>query len=90
MKLLTGAILLLVSEQAFSHAYLIQFPHHIFASEVLVPASIVCLIPGVILLLWGLWDEVTQRRTVTGVNQSVSPPDSADSPSSPSTSETAS
>ena len=88
MKLLAGAILLLVSEQAFSHAYLVQFPHHIFASEVLVPASIVCLIPGVILLLWGLWEEATQRYGTTTVGRSASPPDSADRPSSPPSSDT--
>ncbi|MFP6763163.1 MAG: hypothetical protein VB858_06085 [Planctomycetaceae bacterium] len=88
MKLLAGAILLLVSEQAFSHAYLVQFPHHIFASEVLVPASIVSLIPGIILLLWGLWEEATARTGPPPVSEAVPRPRSGETPPDPPVTET--
>ena len=57
-KLVTGSILLFASEQAFAHAYQIGFPHHVYVSEILVPASAVLLILGTSLFVWGLWCEV--------------------------------
>lgn len=57
MKLLTGAILLLTAEQAYAHAQLIGFPNHESAAEVLVPASLILLILGSLLMVWGLATE---------------------------------
>ncbi len=58
MKLLSGTILLLAAEQAFAHAQLVQFPNHEDAAAVLIPASVVFLILGSILWIWGLLSEV--------------------------------
>lgn len=58
MKLLSGTILLLAAEQAFAHAQLVQFPNHDDATAVLIPASVVFVILGSILLIWGLLSEV--------------------------------
>lgn len=55
MKTVTGALFLLLAEQAFAHSNMIQFPNHIYASEVLLPASLVSLLAGIFFLLWGLW-----------------------------------
>ncbi len=65
MKLLSGAVLLVGAEQAFAHALLVQFPNHESASSVLVPASLVLLTLGSILLIWGLLTETksTFRQT---------------------------
>ena len=57
MKLVTGALFLLIAEQAYSHANMIEFPNHIKASEVLFPASLTALILGILLIVWGLWSE---------------------------------
>lgn len=59
MRMITGAILLLAAEQAFSHAYLIGFPHQAFASEVLVPSSVVLGVLGLCFLLWSI---IVERR----------------------------
>lgn len=61
MKLVAGALLLLAAEQAYAHAHLVQFPHHDVASSVLVPASLVFLVLGSLLLLWGLLTETRKR-----------------------------
>ena len=61
MKLLSGTVLLLVSEQAFAHAQLVQFPNHEEAAAVLIPASAVFLILGSILVIWGLLSEVRNK-----------------------------
>lgn len=58
MKLLSGTLMLLAAEQAFAHAQLVQFPNHQDASAVLIPASVVFLILGSILWIWGLLSEV--------------------------------
>ncbi len=58
MKLITGAVLLLAAEQAYAHAQLVQFPNHESASAVLVPASLVLLVLGILMLIWGLLTEV--------------------------------
>lgn len=61
MKLVSGSILLLAAEHAYAHAKLVQFPNHESASSVLIPASMVLLILGTLLLIWGL---VTEARTI--------------------------
>lgn len=62
MKILSGAILLVGAEQAFAHALLIQFPNQDTASRVLIPASVVMLCMGCLLVVWGLLAEVRQGR----------------------------
>lgn len=64
MKLLSGTILLFAAEQAFAHAQLIQFPNHEDASAVLIPASVVFLILGSILWVWGLLCEIRSKPRV--------------------------
>lgn len=59
MKLVTGAILVLAAEQAYAQAHLVPFPSHEHVATVLVPASLILLIFGTLLLLWGL---VTEAR----------------------------
>ncbi len=54
MRIVAGAILLLSSEQAFAHAYLIGFPHQSYASQVLIPASLLLGLLGMAVLIWGL------------------------------------
>lgn len=63
MKLVTGAVLLLAAENAYAHAQLIQFPNHEAASSVLVPASLVLLALGVLMLIWGLLADLRSPRT---------------------------
>jgi len=63
MKLISGAILLLAAEQAFGHALLVQFPNHDLASRVLVPACMVLLVLGSLLLAWGILTEGRPQRT---------------------------
>ena len=60
MRILTGATFLLIAEQAFAHAYLIDFPNATMAQNVLVPASYVAGILGVGFLIWGV---LTERKT---------------------------
>lgn len=64
MKLLSGTILLLAAEQAFAHAQLVQFPNHEDATAVLIPASVVFVILGSILMIWGLLSEVRGQSKV--------------------------
>jgi hypothetical protein len=61
MKLLSGAILLVGCEQAFAHALLIPFPNQDTASRFLIPASLVMLVMGSILMIWGLLTELRRR-----------------------------
>jgi len=60
MRTVTGAILIAASEQAFSHANLIGFPNHVFARDILLPASVVFAVMGLAFLIWGV---VTEGRT---------------------------
>ncbi|MDB5390079.1 MAG: hypothetical protein JWM11_5725 [Planctomycetaceae bacterium] len=62
MKMVSGALLLVGAEQAFAHAKLVQFPHQDAASQVLIPASVVLLALGSLLLGWGL---LTEARSGT-------------------------
>lgn len=57
MKLVAGAILLMAAEHAYAHAQLVQFPNHESAAAVLVPASLLFLVLGMLLLIWGLLTE---------------------------------
>ena len=60
MKMVTGAILLLIAELSFAHTHLIQFPHHQYASQTLLPASVIAAGLGGLFLLWGVVTEVMQ------------------------------
>ena len=57
MRMLTGALLLLASEQAYAHANLVQFPNHIEARTILIPAALLLLGLGTVMLVWGAWTE---------------------------------
>jgi hypothetical protein len=59
MRIVTGGILIAAAEQAFSHAHLVGFPHGVFASQVLLPSSLVLLLAGLGFLLWGV---ITERK----------------------------
>lgn len=59
MRLITGAILIAAAEQAFSHAYLIGFPHSVFVGEVLLPTAMVLAAAGLGFLVWGV---ITDRK----------------------------
>lgn len=59
MKLVTGAVLLLAAEQAYAHAKLVQFPNHESAAAVLVPASLILSVLGLLMFTWGV---VTEAR----------------------------
>ena len=54
MRMISGALLLLSAEQAFSHSLMIGFPNAQLAKEILYPASIILLILGIIMMSWGL------------------------------------
>lgn len=54
MRMITGALLLLVAEQAFYHAHSVSFPHYQFVNEVLLPASQFLSVLGVGLIGFGL------------------------------------
>ncbi len=60
MKLLSGAVLLVGAEQAFAHAQLVQFPNVDASSSVLIPVSLIFLVLGTLLMVWGL---LTECRT---------------------------
>ena len=53
MRSLTGAILILAAEQAFSHAFLIGFPHQVYAQTILIPFAAVASLTGLGYLLFG-------------------------------------
>lgn len=57
MKLLSGVILLVGAEHAYAHAQLVQFPNQDAASSVLIPASLILLLLGTCLTIWGLLTE---------------------------------
>ena len=63
MKMVTGAILILSGEQAFAHSQSVPFPNQVFANEVLYPASMILVGPGVCFLIWGC---VTEAKTKVG------------------------
>ncbi|MBD3673996.1 MAG: hypothetical protein HUJ26_10775 [Planctomycetaceae bacterium] len=58
MKLITGALLLLIAELAYAHTHLMQFPHHEAARVVLIPASVISASLGSLFLLWGILAEL--------------------------------
>ena len=55
MRALTGAFLILAAEQAFSHALLIGFPHHVYAKTILFPFAAVTILSGFGLMLLGFF-----------------------------------
>lgn len=65
MKMVSGALLLVASEQAFAHAKLVQFPNEDAAASVLMPASVVFLALGALLLVWGLLTESRSAKSAT-------------------------
>lgn len=60
MRTITGAILILASEQAFAHAYQIDFPNAQLAQDLLVPLSAVLALVGLGFLVWGI---ISDRKT---------------------------
>jgi hypothetical protein len=63
MKMISGALLLIASEQAYAHTQLVQFPNHDAASRTLIPASVVFLALGTLLMVWGLFTESRMGKT---------------------------
>ena len=63
MKHLAGTILILASEQAYAHAFLIQFPYQGPSSQILIPLSGVFLLSGIVLSIWGLWTDQRPPQT---------------------------
>lgn len=61
MRTLAGAVLIATAEQAFAHSQLVQFPNHLFASEILMPSSGVLLALGVGMLIWGALTDFRQH-----------------------------
>ena len=53
MRTVTGAILILAGEQAFSHAYLVGFPHQVYVQTILVPFAAVSTLAGIGFLIFG-------------------------------------
>ena len=62
MKMVSGALLLVAAEQAFAHSQLVQFPTQDEATRVLIPASVVFLAVGAILLVWGIVTEAPRGK----------------------------
>lgn len=65
MKMVSGALLLVAAEQAYAHSKLVQFPNEDAAASVLMPASLVFLTLGTLLIIWGLLTESRSGKTVT-------------------------
>ena len=57
MRTVTGSLLILAGEQAFSNAYLIGFPHQIYAQMILIPFAAVATLTGISFLIWGWLSE---------------------------------
>ena len=53
MRTATGAILILAGEQAFSHAYLIGYPHQVYAETILIPFATISTLTGIVFLILG-------------------------------------
>jgi hypothetical protein len=64
MRMLTGALLLVGAEQAYAHANLVQFPNHVEARTVLIPAALALLVAGFVLLVWGILTEARKSPPV--------------------------
>lgn len=62
MKLVAGAILLLIAEHSYSHYLMVPFPNNEHAATVLVPASVISLSLGALLMIWGVLTEVRAAR----------------------------
>jgi hypothetical protein len=55
MEMVSGALLILAGEQAFSHAFLIGFPHQIYAQSILQPFAGIAVVTGIFLLVRGFF-----------------------------------
>ena len=64
MKLVSGVLCLLGAEQAFAHALLIQFPNQVTGTSVLIPVSLILLLLGTSLTIWGLYTEFRSAKAV--------------------------
>lgn len=53
--MVSGALLILAGEQAFSHAFLIGFPHQNYAKSILLPFAAIAILTGVCLLVYGFF-----------------------------------
>lgn len=73
MRTISGAILLLTAEQAFSHSLSIGFPNAATAQDILYPASLVTSLLGVLLIAWGLVTERPGTRRTTGEQTAAEP-----------------
>ena len=62
MRMITGGLLIVASEQAFAHSLMIPFPNQVFAAEVLYPSSIVLLALGICFLIWGAISDYKSRE----------------------------
>lgn len=75
MKLVSGALCLLGAEQAFAHAMLIQFPNQVTGTSVLIPVSMILLLLGTCLMVWGLLTEcrpAKDQKNAGGPNEGTS------------------
>lgn len=57
VKHLAGIVLILTSEQAYAHSFLIEFPNQGPSSQILIPLSGLFLVSGLLLAVWGLWSD---------------------------------
>ena len=57
MRMVTGAILIAAGEQAFSHAFLIGFPHQAYARSILLPFAGTTVLLGTAFLVFGFWKD---------------------------------
>ena len=60
MRTVTGSLLILAGEQAFSHAYLIGFPHQVYAQTILLPFAAAATLTGIGFLIFG-W--ISERKS---------------------------
>lgn len=60
MRTVSGALLILAGEQAFSHAHLIPFPHQPYAQTILLPFSVASTLCGISFLIFGWLSERKQ------------------------------
>lgn len=62
MKLVSGAIFLLAAEQAYAHSQLVPFANRDSAVRVFIPAALLLLVIGSILVVWGLLSDGRNPR----------------------------
>ncbi len=72
VRILAGCVLIHAAEQAYAHMNLVQFPNYETAAHVLLPSSIILLVLGTLLVIWGCAAEVRIRRDISAKNCSSS------------------